>query len=84
MKAIFEDKVRFLLLSAKERGTKQGVLVCEKTLTELASGKDEESQIQLLSVFNKAYIGIEAHGHITSEEFIAINTLRELERSANT
>ncbi len=81
---IFAEKVRFLLHSAKERSTPQGVLVCEKTLNELASGKDKEYLNQFLLMFNKPCIAIEAYGYTTSEEFITINILRELARKTTT
>ena len=68
-----------LLKSAIERNTMQGKLVCEHALLELNKEISEPNVLETLKAINSTYIGIEAHGYLTANEFSIVKKLRSLE-----
>ncbi len=68
-----------LLRSAIDRNTMQGKLVCEQTLLKLNTEISESNVLETLKALNSAYIGIEAHGYLTVNEFSIVKKLRDLE-----
>ena len=81
MKSKIIKEIEFLLNSSKERNTDQGRLVCEKTIEILANCNSDTVLIKALKAYNKAYIGIESHGHLTNKEYESVKILREIESS---
>jgi len=79
LKEMIEQDVAFLLDSAKERRTEQGTLVCKKTLEALAVIQTKAELHDLLQKVNHTFLGIEAHGFMTSREFEAVKRLRKIE-----
>ena len=69
-----------LLNSAIERSTGQGQTVCKSIISGLSTDATDFELI-LLNRLNHAYIGIEAHGHLTSSEFLIVTELRKLAQS---
>jgi len=80
LKKNIQTYVQFILSSALKRNTEQGKLVCEETLRKLHSSKTKQVLFETLCKFNKAFLGIEAHGYLTDEEYKIIKELREVER----
>ncbi|QDT82776.1 hypothetical protein [Gimesia chilikensis] len=62
------DAVSFLLESAKDRNTSQGVLVYTKILELLDNSRNEKEVQEILGKLNRSLAGIEAHGWFTDEE----------------
>ncbi|MEZ8827036.1 hypothetical protein AB6E04_22060 [Vibrio amylolyticus] len=79
MKNHIIDLTTQLLRSAIDRNTKQGKLVCQQTLLKLNTEISESNVLEILKDLNSAYIGIEAHGYLTENEFSILKKLRELE-----
>ena len=76
-KKLIEEAVVALLESAANRETKQGVLVYTKILEMLASAKSAGEVEEIRNKLNQTLVGIEAHGHLTKEEFEIVRNLRE-------
>ena len=68
-KTTIEQEVTFLLNSPRERNTEQGKLVCKKALEALTSIQSKTELYDLLRKINHAFLGIEAHGLLTPQEF---------------
>ena len=68
-----------LLESAEARGTEQGRLVCRRALNALSEAVSPADIVSILGAFNCAYVGIEAHGHLTQYEFAMVQELRKIE-----
>lgn len=80
-KSHIEDLIEGLLNSAVERKTEQGQSVCKSVLEQLSSAKTDNDLLSSLKNLNRAFIGIEAHGHLTSHEFVLVKELRNIEAS---
>ena len=78
-KTTIEQEVTFLLNSPRERNTEQGKLVCKKALEALTSIQSKTELYDLLRKINHAFLGIEAHGLLTPQEFEAVKRLRKIE-----
>ncbi len=72
---------RNLLDSALSRDTKQGLIVFRKALELFDEACSEAETMGVLAKLNKALIGIETHGHLTSEEFGWVKELRAIEEA---
>jgi hypothetical protein len=70
------NAVSFLLQSARDRGTTQGVLVYTKILEMIDNSQDEKTMREVLGKLNRSLVGIEAHGDFTDEEFEKVLLLR--------
>ncbi|MCH7226249.1 hypothetical protein [Haloferula sp. A504] len=70
-----------LLDSALSRDTEQGLVVFRKALELLGEAGSEAEILSVLEKLNKALVGIEAHGYLTSEEFGWVKELREIEEA---
>ncbi|QDV17170.1 hypothetical protein Pan153_18050 [Gimesia panareensis] len=70
------EAVSFLLESAEDRGTTQGILVYSTFLEKIESARDGEAVQELLGKLNHALAGIEAHGDFTPEEYKQVLFLR--------
>ncbi len=70
------DAVSFLLESAIDRNTSQGVLVYTKIIEQLDNSKNEKEVQEILGRLNRSLAGIEAHGWFTDEEFKRVLLLR--------
>jgi hypothetical protein len=69
--------VSYLLESAKNRDTSQGVLVYTKFLDMIDAAQDDKAVRELLVRLNRSLAGIEAHGDFTDEEFKRVLFLRK-------
>ena len=69
-----------LLKLAEDRNTEQGHLVCDRALIDLAAAKTASDALVVLAQVNRAYEGIEAHGHLTQLEFTVVELLRKTEQ----
>lgn len=74
-----EAYISGLLESAEARGTEQGRLVCRRALNALSEVVCQADIVPILDAFNRVYVGIEAHGHLTQYEFSIVQELREIE-----
>ena len=72
---------RSLLASALSRVTEQGLVVFRKALVLLDEASSETDTLSVLTKLNKALVGIEAHGYLTSEEFEWVKELRNIEEA---
>ena len=81
LKTEIQKELSFLLGSAKDRNTAQGQLVCKSALEALERAQSPRHISAVLHDINTAFVGIEAYGHLTSDEFRAVTRLRQL--SAN-
>lgn len=72
-----------LLKSAKDRNTDQGRFICTKTLEALALAQSTFDAAAILGKLNYAFVGIEAHGVLTDEEFAAVKRLRKIKPELN-
>jgi hypothetical protein len=79
LKEMVEQELVFLLNLARERKTEQGTLVCKKALEALTVIQTKAELHDLLQKINHAFLGIEAHGFLTSKEFEAVKRLRKIE-----
>ncbi len=70
------DAVSFLLESAKDRNTSQGVLVYTKILELLDNSRNGKEVQEILGKLNRSLAGIEAHGWFTDEELKRVLLLR--------
>ena len=70
-----------LLDSALSRNTEQGLLVLRKALELLDETGAETDTKSVLAKLNKALVGIEAHGNLTTEEYRWVKELRDIEES---
>lgn len=84
MKNKILNLVKILLDSALLRGVEQGVAVFRKSIDFLDGCTSEQEVFDALVKLNKALAGIEAHGHLTEEEFILVKELREMEQDVRT
>ena len=73
------NHVEALLSSAKSRKTEQGLVVYNKVLSLLSAANCEEEVKDVLEKLNRALVGIEAHGHLSDEEFRHVLALRDLQ-----
>lgn len=73
--------INALRISLIERNTKQGISVCDSVLSMLKNEESLSSQYEILAKFNRAFIGIEAHGYLTDHEYDIVNHLRRLQLS---
>jgi hypothetical protein len=80
LKAEIESDIARLLKSAQQRDSNQGQLICSKTLAALAKSQSDSAMSSALEKFNHAYLGIEAHGYLTSSEFAIVAKLRKLSK----
>ncbi len=71
--------IQSILDSAQKRNTEQGLLVCKETLRLLFTASTEQDLCDLIYKFNKAYVGIEAHGDLTIDEYQMICKVRKIE-----
>ncbi len=71
------EAVSFLLRSANERGTSQGLVVYTKIVEMLNDAKDNDTVEEILGKLNRALAGIEAHGDFTDKEFEKVLFLRK-------
>ncbi len=78
-KSNIQSYVQAILDSAKKRNTEQGVLICVKTIESLITAFTKREILASLYKFNRAFIGIEAHGFLTQDEYTIITKLREIE-----
>jgi hypothetical protein len=78
-KSEIHQAVTFLLNSARNRDTSQGVLVYTKILEMLDAASDEQAVVELLGKLNRSLEGMEAHGHFTEQEFERVILLRNAE-----
>lgn len=70
------DAVSFLLQSAIDRDSSQGVFVYTKVLELVDATSDESSLRDVLGKLNRSLAGIEAHGDFTDKEFERVLFLR--------
>lgn len=70
------DAVSFLLQSATDRDSSQGVVVYTKVLELVDATSDESSLRGVLGKLNRSLAGIEAHGDFTNKEFERVLFLR--------
>ncbi|QDU49584.1 hypothetical protein [Gimesia panareensis] len=70
------EAVSFLLESAEDRGTAQGILVYTTFLEMIESARDGTAVQELLGKLNHNLAGIEAHGDFTPEEYKQVLFLR--------
>lgn len=73
--------VRYLLDSARSRGTSQGVKVYEIALDQILNAESESDFNDILHRLNKALAGIEAHGGFTNAEYLVVRDIRVLQDS---
>lgn len=71
------EAVLFLLESAKNRDTSQGILVYTGFLDEIDAAQDDQAVRELLVKLNRSLAGIEAHGYFTDDEFKRVLFLRK-------
>lgn len=76
-----EEYIGGLLQSAETRDTEQGRRVCRFALNALSTASSQIEIASILRSFNRAYLGIEAHGHLTQHEFLMVQELREIQSS---
>ena len=81
MKERMSKLTRSLLDSALSRETEQGLIVFRKALELLDEARSEVETLSVLAKLNKALVGIEAHGYLTSEEFGWVKELRDIEEA---
>jgi hypothetical protein len=79
MKEKIETLTKALLESAHARGTKQGVVVFERSLELLGAASSDGEVSDVLRKLNRALVGIEAHGDLTDQEFEWVRGLRRIE-----
>jgi hypothetical protein len=72
------DRVNFLLLSAKNRSTEQGILVYEKIPEMLGMAHDDAKVREVLTLLNRSLAVIEAHGDFTEDEFRTVLKIRSM------
>lgn len=73
------EAVSFLLQSANERNTSQGVLVYTKIIEMLGDAKDGQEVAEILGKLNRSLSGMEAHGDFTDDECERVLFLRNIE-----
>ncbi|MDP7016375.1 MAG: hypothetical protein QGG36_11275 [Pirellulaceae bacterium] len=78
VKAQLTQSLEFLLQSAKNRQTRQGVEAFEWALQSLDESSGADAQAILRDV-NRILLGLESHGDLTDEEFAQVKILRSLE-----
>jgi hypothetical protein len=71
-----------LLKSAQARGTQQGVNVLQHSIDLLEKAQTDSVVLEVLHDLNSAFVGIEAHGDLTAEEYALIKQLRTMEESS--
>lgn len=81
MKKRISKLTRSLLDSALSRETEQGLVVFRKALELLDEAGSEAETLSVLAKLNKALVGIEVHGYLTSEEFAWVKELRDIEEA---
>jgi hypothetical protein len=80
-KAMIKEEVTFLLNSAIKRDTEQGKQFCIKILELLPTIETKAELLVLLRKINRTFVGIEAHGFLTQQEFEAVKRLRMIEEN---
>lgn len=75
-KTEIREAVSFLLESARNRDTSQGVLVYTNILEMIDAAHDDKAVCELLGKLNRSLAGIEAHGDFTNEEYERVLLLR--------
>jgi len=71
-----------LLKSAQARGTQQGINVLQHSIDLLEKAQTDSEVLEVLHDLNSAFVGIEAHGDLTTQEYILIQQLRAMEESS--
>lgn len=75
-----EKNLAFLLDSAKERETEQGIKLYEHYLSLLERIQSKEEFNELLEKICNTLGGIEAHGYFTDEEYECVTEIRAMKR----
>lgn len=68
-KSEIREAVSFLLDSARNRDTSQGVATYSVFLENLSTSENEETWVELLMTLNRSLQGIVAHGYLTDTEY---------------
>ena len=75
---VLKKYIKYLLNSAIERNTNQGIFVYEKVLEQLEGDLPYKDVNECLKMLIQALNGIEAHGFFTKEEADIVTSIRQM------